>query len=150
VKTSQKGIDLIKHFEGCRLKAYKCPAGIWTIGCGHTGNVNPDDVITMERAEELLKHDLARFEKAVKRLINVPLSQNQFDALVSFTFNLGEGSLERSTLRRKLNVGNYNAVPVELNRWVYAGKQKLAGLVRRRKAEGHLFKTGELNFFLDS
>lgn len=139
MKTSQKGIDLLKSFEGCRLKAYKCPAGIWTIGYGHTAGVTEGQAITFSQAEELLKQDLKRYETSVNSLVKVALSQGQFDALVSFTYNLGANALKTSTLLKKLNSGDYNGAAEEFERWVYAGGKKLAGLERRRKAEKTLF-----------
>ncbi len=146
MKTSQKGIDLIKHFEGCRLEAYKCPAGVWTIGYGHTRGVKINQKITINQAEQFLIEDLKVYEKAVNELITVKLNQAQFDALVSFTYNLGVGALSGSTLRKKLNAGLYNEIPNQLKRWVYAGRKRYAGLIIRRKVEAHLFSTGELNF----
>jgi lysozyme len=143
MKTSQKGIDLIKHFEGTFLTAYYCPAGVLTIGTGHTGvDVYVGMTITEKEAEDLLKEDLKKFESCVSKLVKVPLSQGQFDALVSFTFNLGCGSLEESTLLRKLNSGDYEGTSKEFDRWVNAGGKKLEGLVRRRNAEEELFRSG--------
>ena len=131
------GIELIKRFEGLHLRA--CPAQVWTIGYGHTGAVREGQVIDESEAQQLLLADLAGAEKAVRRHVRVPLDDDQFSALVSFTFNLGEGNLRSSTLLRKLNAGDYDAVPSELARWVKAGGRTLAGLVRRRAAEGELF-----------
>ena len=136
---SKKGIELIKRFEGCRLKAYKCPAGVWTIGYGHTNNVRRDDVITQEEAEELLKRDLKVHEDNVKRLVKVALTQGQFDALVSFEYNVGYGNLANSTLLKLLNAGNYDGASKQFKRWVYAGDKVLEGLVKRRIAETELF-----------
>jgi len=139
MNVSDDGIDLIKQFEGCRLKAYLCPAGVWTIGYGHTGGVNKGDVITEDDADDLLRADLVRFERSVLRLVRVPLSQGQFDALVSFAFNLGGGALQRSTLRQKLNRGDYEGAAEQFMKWTRAGGRVLAGLVRRRQAEYELF-----------
>ena len=139
MKTSQKGIDLIKKFEGCRLKAYKCPANVWTIGYGHTGNVKPNDVITQEQAEELLKRDLISFENSVSKLIKIAVTQNEFDALVSFAFNVGVGALANSTLLKLLNAGNKKGAAEQFSRWVYAGNKVLEGLIKRRNAEKDLF-----------
>lgn len=136
---SKKGIDLIKRFEGCRLKAYRCPAGVWTIGYGHTGNVKSTDVITQEKAEEILKRDLKIHEDNVKRVVKIALTQNQFDALVSFEFNVGYGAFANSTLLKLLNSGNYNAAAKQFERWVHVGDNILEGLIRRRKAERELF-----------
>ena len=146
MKISKFGLDLIKHFEGLYLKAYKCPAGVWTIGYGHTAKVYEGMEITQDQAEEILMKDMEKYEKFVNDLIIVPLSQNQFDALASFTFNCGGGALERSTLRKLLNQKNYDAVPSELLKWNKGGGKVLAGLTRRRKAEGHLWTTGALKF----
>ena len=137
--TSQEGIDLIKNFEGCRLKAYKCPAGIWTIGYGHTSGVKEGQVITLEQAEQFLRQDLKRFETSVRNLVTVPIKQNQFDALVSFAYNLGATALSTSTLLKKLNNSDYNGAALEFDRWVYANGNKLNGLIRRRAAEKELF-----------
>ena len=136
---SKKGIDLIKRFEGCRLKAYRCPAGVWTIGYGHTNNVRPDDIITQNDAEELLKRDLKVHEDNVKRVVKIALTQNQFDALVSFEYNVGYGAFANSTLLKLLNAGNYNGASKQFERWVYAGDRVLEGLVKRRKEEKGLF-----------
>lgn len=138
-RTNQAGVDLIKRFEGFRAKAYRCPAGVLTIGYGHTKGVGKRDIVTRGRAEALLKEDLRDAEKGVTKYITAQLNDNQFAALVSFTFNLGVGSLKSSTLRKRLNKREYFAVPGELNRWNKAGGKRLAGLVRRRKAEGELF-----------
>ena len=140
MKTSQKGVDLIKHFEGLSLKAYKDSVGILTIGYGSTGpHVFPGQVITESQAETLLVKDLSRFEKGVTDLVKVPLNQNQFDALVSFSFNLGLSNLKSSTLLRKLNSMDYAGASAEFPRWDKAAGRVLAGLTRRRLAEKELF-----------
>lgn len=136
---SQNGLDLIKGFEGLRLSAYQDSAGVWTIGYGHTGNVRPGDRITQAQAEALLQKDTAWAQQAVRDQVKVPLSQGQFDALTSFTFNLGAGALEKSTLLKKLNAGDYAGAQAEFGKWVHAGGQVLQGLVRRRAAEADLF-----------
>lgn len=142
-KTTDKGLSLIKSSEKLVLTTYICPAGYPTIGYGHVVKASEAASfvggITAARADELLRIDVAAAERAVLRLINVPLSDGQFDALVSFTFNLGGGALQRSTLRRKLNRGDYDAVPAELMKWVWTGGRKLKGLVARRRSEGLLF-----------
>jgi lysozyme len=138
--TSQKGLDLIKSFEGLRLSAYKCPADVWTIGFGTTAGVKPGQAITKERAEELLREDVKRFEAQVLRLVKVPLTQGQHDALVSFVYNLGAGNLSNSTLLRLLNAGDYAGAAAQFDRWNKAGGKVLAGLVRRRAAERALFE----------
>ena len=140
MRISQEGVNLIKHFEGCYLDAYLCPAGVWTIGYGHTKGVKEGDAIEQEAAEAFLIEDLESFEQAVTRLVEVPLTQQQFDALVSWTFNLGAGNLAESTLLRKLNNYQYAEVPEQMMRWVKAGGQVLDGLVRRRAAEAALFQ----------
>ena len=135
MKTGSKGINLIKEFEGCRLVAYKCPAGVWTIGYGHTGSdVFSGLSITHERAEELLKKDLEKYEGYVEKYVPFPLNQNQFDALVSFTYNCGAGNLQQL-------VNGRDAATVAEKMLLYnkAGGKTLAGLVRRREAERELF-----------
>ena len=139
---SPKGLALIKEFEGCELTAYVCPAGVLTIGFGSTGgHVTPGKTITEAEAEALLLKDLTRFEKAVNELVKVPMTQGAYDALVSFTFNCGEGAFGESTLLRKLNAGEdpNSTAKTELPRWTNGG---LAGLVRRRAAEVELFCSG--------
>ncbi len=137
------GLQLIKKFEGLRLVCYDDSVGIATIGYGHTRTVTTADIgrrrITEAQAEALLKDDLDSSERAVERYVSVALNDNQFSALVSFTFNLGAGSLKTSTLLQKLNQGDYDSVPAQLARWVKAGGRTLAGLVKRRLAEGELF-----------
>jgi len=140
MKTNEAGVSLIKKWEGFVNHVYLCAAGYPTIGFGHVVLKGETfTTITEEEAEELLKKDLGKAERAVTRLIRVPLTENQFAALVSFTFNLGSGALQRSTLRIKLNRGEYEEVPTELMKWVWAGGKKLKGLQRRRKAEGELW-----------
>ena len=137
---SKIGIDLIKHFEGFRAESYLCPSQIWTQGFGSTAGITADTPpITMAEGEALLKRDLVRFERAVHRLCPVPLTQGQYDALVSFSFNLGSGALQSSTLRRKIMREDYLGAADEFPRWVYAAGRRLAGLVRRREAERALF-----------
>ncbi|KJJ61565.1 muraminidase [Pseudomonas sp. 10B238] len=139
--TSQKGLDLIKSFEGLRLSAYKDVVGVVTIGYGTTSGVKMGDTITKERAEELLREDVKRFEEQVLRLVKMPLTQGQFDALTSFVYNLGAGSLSNSTLLRLLNAGDYAGAAAQFERWNKAGGKVLAGLVRRRAAERALFES---------
>ena len=139
---SKAGLSLIKEFEGCRLTSYTCAAGVLTIGYGSTGpHVTPGKTITQAEADALLLKDVARFEKGVDDLITVPLKQCQFDALVSFAFNCGNGALEESTLRKRLNAGEdpNTVAKEELPRWTNKG---LAGLVRRRTAEVNMFCSG--------
>lgn len=140
MKTSQAGIDLIKSFEGCKLRAYQDSVGIWTIGVGHTGpDVCAGVTVSDQEAISLLQMDLHEAEEAVERLVTAPLNQNEFDALVSFTFNLGEGNLKKSTLLKYLNQMRYEDAANEFPRWNRAGGQILPGLTRRREAEKRLF-----------
>lgn len=134
--------------EGLRLVAYRCPAGVWTIGYGHTGkDVYPGLRITVERAEELLERDLTQAATTVLRLVRVPLTAPQAAALADFVFNIGDGNFATSTLLRKLNAGNYAAVPAELRRWtkgrVNGVLTELPGLVKRREANVKLWNSTE-------
>lgn len=138
-RISRKGVEFIKRWEGCRTDAYKCPAGVWTIGYGHTKTARTGMMISLEQADKLLLEDLKIFEEAVRRLVTVPLNQNQFDALVSFVFNAGITAFTNSTLLKLLNAGNYIGASGQFSRWVYAGKKVLPGLVSRREAEYQLF-----------
>lgn len=133
---TQDGIDLIKRFEGFSSSVYICPAGYPTIGYGHLVRSGESYTeISETEAEELLRKDVESAERAVLRLVNVPLTDGQFDALVSFTFNLGSGAFQRSTLRRKVNRQAHAEVPEQLMRWVWAGGKKLKGLELRRQVE---------------
>ena len=140
MQISKAGLDLIKQFEGLYLKAYRCPAGVPTIGYGHTAGVAMGQTITQQQADDYLRRDVRQFERAVARLVTVPLTQGQFDALVSFAFNLGEGALAQSTLLRLLNAGDYAGAAAQFDRWNKAGGRVLPGLVRRRAAERALFE----------
>lgn len=138
---SASGVELIKSHEGLSLKAYPDPGSggePWTIGYGHTGGVKRGDVITQSQAEAFLRDDLRRFERAVSRLAP-RTTQNQFDALVSFAFNLGEGNLEKSTLLNKHNAGDYAGAAKEFIRWNRAAGKVLNGLTRRRTEEAALY-----------
>lgn len=153
-RISDQGIELVKHFEGCHRKlasgditAYLDPVNIPTIGYGHTKGVKIGQTISQWQAEEFLRQDMNEFETGTRRLIEVPVNQSQFDALTSFSFNCGLGAFSMSTLRRKLNSGDYNGAADELLRWNKAGGRELAGLTRRRKSERHLFLTGSLKYF---
>ncbi|HCW3080708.1 TPA: lysozyme [Enterobacter asburiae] len=144
MQTSDKGISLIKQFEGCKLTAYQDSVGVWTIGYGWTQPVDGKPIragmtIKQETAERLLKTGLVSYESDVSRLVKVGLTQGQFDALVSFTYNLGARSLSTSTLLRKLNAGDYTGAAEEFLRWNKAGGKVLTGLTRRREAERALF-----------
>lgn len=142
MKTSPKGIALIKSAEGLRLKAYPDPGTggePWTIGYGSASGVTRNMVITETQAEQMLAEDLVRFERIVERQVQVPLNQGQFDALVSFTYNVGGGNFTKSTLLRKLNAGDTAGAAEQFSRWVHAGGKVLPGLVTRRAAERALF-----------
>lgn len=142
METSQKGIDLVKGFEGGVLTAYPDPgtgAEPWTIGHGHTYGVKKGDVITAATAEQLLHYDLKIPELSIDTNVTVSLNQNQFDALVSFVFNVGSGNFTSSTLLKKLNAGDYAGAADEFLKWVNANGKKLPGLVKRRSAERDLF-----------
>ena len=142
MRISQKGIDLIKQFEGCSLEAYKCVAGKWTIGYGHTANVKQGDRITQQQAEDLLRNDLASFENLVNNKSYVPqsLNQDQFDALVSFAFNLGGRNLkELCTANYPPNQKTTNHIAQEITLYNKAGGKRVQGLVNRREKEKKLF-----------
>jgi len=145
MKTSQYGYELIKEFEGLRLKAYKCPAGVWTIGYGHTSEagapaVTPGMIISKENAEEILKRDMVQYEDGVRKLVKIGITQGQFDALVSFAYNAGVWRLSESTLLKRINAGRLDEVPAEFMKWTRGGGKELAGLVRRRRAEVKLWR----------
>lgn len=140
MKTSKKGLALIKKYEGCRLEAYKDAVGVLTIGYGHTGDIKKSQKITEEEAEELLKKDVEKFETLVNLLIlnKYKFNQNEFDALVSFTYNLGGGNLQKLTANGKRNKGQIaDAIPL----YNKAGGKVLSGLTKRRKEEQKLFLT---------
>jgi GH24 family phage-related lysozyme (muramidase) len=140
---TQRGLNLICKFEGFSPIVYKCPAGYPTIGYGHLiTEANKEqflDGVDELEALDLLRVDVAHAERAVLRFIRAPLTDNQFDALVSFTFNLGAGALQRSTLRRKINREEHSDVAAEFMKWVWASGRKLKGLARRRAAEVNLY-----------
>ncbi|MDX2073789.1 MAG: lysozyme [Alphaproteobacteria bacterium] len=138
---TEDGLRLIRRFEGFSALPYVCPGGYLTVGYGHVVK-NPDafhQPITEDEATQILAVDIQAAEKAVLRLITVPLRDGQFDALVSFTFNLGAGALQRSTLRRKVNQEEHDDAAAEFLKWVWAGGRKLKGLVKRRDAEALLY-----------
>jgi len=156
MKVSDRAIDVIKHHEGVRTKPYQCPALLWTIGVGHVIDPNhgriplaerkslpiPDGwnrTISMEEVDDILKRDLASFERGVERYCPVPLTQGQFDALVSFSFNVGLGTLQRSTLRQKVLRGDMAGAAEEFSKYTIGGGKVLKGLVSRRKDEKALF-----------
>ena len=136
---SEDGLKLIKFFEGCKLDAYYCPSNVLTIGYGHTKTVHEGMTITQEEADNLLNLDIREFEKYVQSIVKVPLKQHQFDALVSWTFNLGPYNLMNSTLLKELNSSNYSKVPSEIKRWNKSNNKVLYGLVKRREAEAKMF-----------
>ena len=140
MKISQEGIALIKKFEGCKLESYLCAANVPTIGYGSTKGIEMGMTISQERAEELLLEDLEVYEDAVNKAVELPLHQHQFDALVSWTFNLGGANLNASTMLKVLNQGAYEDVPYQMKRWNKAGGKVLEGLTRRRLAESLLFE----------
>ena len=146
MKTNAAGLALIQDFEGFVPRWYKDPVGIWTIGFGHTDAAgspkhatSPNLSLTEGEAASILERDLLKYEADVERLVKVPLNDNQFSALVSFTYNLGAGNLGSSTLLRKLNAGDYDGAANEFPRWNKAGGKVLKGLSRRRAAEMDLF-----------
>lgn len=150
------GLEIIKGFEGLGLSAYPDPGTggePWTIGYGHTSAAGPPKVyrgltITRAEAEEILKRDLTKYEKAVTSAVTRPLNSDQFSALVSFTFNVGAGNLQSSTLLRKHNAGDFAGAAEEFGRWVYAGGNVMQGLVRRRRAERALYRSENWRQFL--
>lgn len=145
-KTGPKGLALIKRWEGChkvlrdgRITSYLCPAGVWTIGYGTTEGVQPGQIITQAQAERLLQRDLAKFEAVVNDAVTVPITQNQFDALVSFTYNCGAKAFRDSTLLKRVNERRSTEAAAQFQRWNKAGGKVLAGLVARRADEANLF-----------
>ena len=145
MRTSQKGIDLIKEFEGFSERVYLCPGGVYTIGYGHTRGVQIGDSCTREQAEEYLKDDLRVAEEVVLALVSVPLSQNQFDALVSLVYNIGSGNFYDSTIRRVINAngGDMEEYRRAWMMWKKSRGKVLKGLVRRREAEYKLFSSND-------
>lgn len=135
---STNGINFITKLEGCKLKAYKCPAGIWTIGVGHTGQVKETDVITEDYAKILLDRDLEPINKFLSSEFPM-INQNQFDALASFIFNIGLGAFKKSTMYHLLKEADFDKASEQFDKWVYANHVKLEGLVKRRNKEKELF-----------
>ena len=142
MKYSSDGLKLTSLFEGCRLLAYKCPAGIWTIGYGHTHGVHEGQTCTQEQADAWLVEDIESTERMVNHLVKVPMTQGQYDALVDFAFNLGASALSGSTLLALLNAGNYEGAAEQFERWHHVGGKDCAGLFRRRAAERAEFEGG--------
>ena len=146
MEINKAGKDLIKKFEGCKLKAYKCPANVWTIGFGNTfyedgTKVKEGDVITQERADELFDVIISDFVRMTDALVKSDVTENNFSALVSFTFNVGTGNLRKSTLLRKVNANPKDpSIPAEFRKWTKANNVVFKGLVRRREAEAKLYE----------
>ncbi|MDB4343330.1 lysozyme [bacterium] len=140
MKISVEGLSLIKKFEGLELNAYQCAAGVWTIGYGHTKGVFEGQKITKAEADEMLVLEMEEYEKAVNDAVTISIDQCMFDALVSWTYNLGPSNLNASTMLKVLNSGNYDGVPEQIKRWNKAGGKVLEGLIRRREAEALLFE----------
>jgi len=150
MQMSQEGIDaLLKKFEGCKLKAYRCPANVCTIGYGHTSAAGAPAVtdgmtITQKDADDILRRDLVKYEPAVYGMVQQPLTQHQFDTLVDFAYNAGVGALKSSTLLKTVNAAQFDDVPTELMKWTKGGGKVLPGLVRRRQAESTWWTTDTL------
>lgn len=142
MQINQEGLALIKRWEGLKLEAYLDLGGIWTIGYGHTATARQGMAIDEAEAERLLRQDLAIFEAAVLDAVTVPLTENQFAALVSWTYNVGVAAMGRSSLIKRLNKGEYNAVPAELAKWNKVRGKAVPGLANRRAAEGGLWARG--------
>lgn len=138
---SKQARDIIADFEGCKLSAYLCPANVATIGYGRTTNVKMGDTCTQEQADAWLAEELEHFGSGVAQLVKVEVSQNQFDALVSFAYNVGLGALKKSTLLRLLNLNKHDECGAQFLRWDKAGGKVLAGLTRRREAEKAMFES---------
>ena len=143
MQISQEGLALIKKFEGCELEAYKCPAGVWTIGYGHTKDVKEGDKINKDEANYLLQEEMIEFESYIDDMVEVELNQSQYDALCAWVYNLGPSNLGSSTLLKVLNEGKYEEVPQQIKRWNKANGEVLTGLIRRREAEALLFQSKE-------
>ena len=144
MKASVDAYELIKQFEGLRLKAYLCPAGIWTIGYGHTSGVSPNSFITIQEADEYLHRDVATIEMQLNKL-NLSLRECQWDAIVSFVFNVGIGNFKASTLLAKIRINpEDNSIMDEFLRWVYANGKVMKGLQKRRLAEMKLYFSDKL------
>lgn len=143
MQISEEGRQLIKKFEGCELEAYKCSANVWTIGYGRTKNVSRGDTCTQEQADKWLEEELPVYGAYVSDAVLVPLDQNEFDALVSWVYNLGPTNLNNSTMLKVLNDNKKNEVPNQMRRWNKANGKVLEGLERRRLAESLLFEGKE-------
>ena len=138
------GTKILKFFEGCKLTAYQDSVGVWTIGYGHTKGVHAGMSITQEEAEQMLLTEFEEYEGYIEKYVDVELTQEQFDALTVWVYNLGPTNFRKSTLLKRLNEGNFEDVPSQIKRWDKAGGQTLSGLTKRRASEAHLFATGEV------
>ena len=136
---NKAGLNLVKQFEGLKLRAYRCPAGVWTVGYGSTRDVHAGMVITQAEADQRLRDDLKDAEEAVERLVKVLLNDNEYSALVSFVYNVGASAFSHSTLLRMLNSIDKRSAALQFKRWNRGGGKVLKGLVRRRAAEAALF-----------
>jgi lysozyme len=144
VNLDQEGIDLIQGFEQCRLTAYQDVGGIWTIGWGHTGQEVVENLVwTQAQADDTFMGDVKGACDEVNRVVTVPLTQGEFNALVSFVYNVGDGALEHSTMLMVLNEGDYQAAAAQFERWDHVSGKVCAGLLRRRKAEEQEFNKGD-------
>lgn len=139
MKTSNNGIYFIKQWEGCKLTSYQDGGGVWTIGTGHTKGVKAGQTITQQQADQYLVDDLQPVNQTLNSVVTASVNQNQYDALSSFTFNLGSGALEGSTLLTLLNQGNYQGAADEFPKWCHDNGRVVQGLVNRRNAERDLF-----------
>lgn len=144
MKLSQKGREFIKSHEGLELEAYQCSAGVWTIGYGHTVGITKGMIISQDEADAYFGNDIEVFEQGVSNLVKVPLTQNQFDALVSLAFNIGIGAFGKSTLLKKLNKGDYTGAQAQFAAWCKAGGKTNQGLLKRRLREAELFGRGSI------
>ena len=143
MQISKEGLALIKKFEGCELEAYKCPAGVWTIGFGTIKDVKEGDRITKDEANHLLEEEMIEYESYIDDMVDVELNQSQYDALCAWVYNLGPSNFGSSTLLKVLNEGKYEEVPQQIKRWNKANGEVLTGLIRRREAEALLFQGKE-------
>ena len=149
MQLSKTGIELLKHFEGCELKAYQDSVGVWTIGYGHTKGIYEGLEITQSEAEKMLVDELPEYEGYITDKVVPMLQQHEFDALVCWVYNLGPTNLSSSTMLKKLNAGEFKEVPFQMKRWDNAGGQPLLGLTRRRNAEALLFKGEQWKDYLE-
>ena len=140
MKISEDGLELIKKFEGCETTAYQDSVGVWTIGFGHTKEVEEGQTCSIEDAESMLADEMDEYEGYINNMVKVDLQQHEFDSLVAWVYNLGPTNLGESTMLKVLNGGQFDRVPDEMNRWTRAGGEILEGLVRRRQAESLMFQ----------